>query len=396
MYLFGAVPVQKIGRAAHLRAAHQRVVDQDQPFAADHVVDGDELHVRNQVAAALVLRHERARPGRRVFDEGPRQRDVRAVRIADRVRRARIGQARHAVGGGVVAPGEHVAAVVAHLLHAQPLVRRGGVAVVDPQKGADPRLAERRRDRFVAVRGDEGDLARAEFADAFVTEVEVRKGFEGHAPRVRLFADHHGGASLGVARGIDAVGREQQDGHRPVDHALRVTDALGDGRTAVDQRRRQFGGVDASAAHFQKVRRAPVECLFDQFVGVVDAPDRGDGKIAQVRAHQQGLRLAVRDAADAEGAVHRLEIAFELRAEGCVFNVVDGAVEPVFAVNGHPPAPGAEVRVVVRSEKQVEYAVFFRCNAEKAAQIVCLRKMCFRVRRLSAQTAAARKGTLSV
>ena len=95
-------------------------------------------------------------------------------------------------------------------------------------------------------------------------------------------------------------------------------------------------------------------------VGVVDLADRGDREAAVVRANQDGLRFVVGDTADAQIAVHGIGFAGEFRAERCIFNVVNCFIEAVFfAVNGHARATGPEVRVIVYTEKQVKYAIFF-------------------------------------
>ena len=120
-------------------------------------------------------------------------------------------------------------------------------------------------------------------------------------------------------------------------------DALGNGRAAVDERGRQFGGIDVSAAHFQKVRLSVFERAFHKFVDVVDAPHGSDGEVAQMRAHEQGLGFVVRNAADAEFSLHFRKIAFEFGAERGVFDAVNGAVEAVFSVYGHASAPCSEV-----------------------------------------------------
>ena len=370
----GAAAVQKVRRSAQLGAAHQRIVDKHQPLVADHFIQRDQLHVRDEVASALVLRHKRARPRVRVFDERPGQGQLGSVGIADGVRRSRIGQSRHGVGGDVVPHGERRTAAIAHVFDVQPLVDGGRVSVIYPEEGADVRLAAGRADDVDAFRRHKIDLAGAEFPVKFVSEIEESKRFERYAEGSRFFADDDGGLSVFVARNVDPFGSEDEDGHRAVDGVLCDLDALGDACPAVDEGGDQLGGVDVAAAHFEEVRRALRKCFFDQLFEIVDAPDGRDGKVAEVRTHQQRLRLAVRNAPDADVSLHLVKIAFEFGAEGGIFDVMDGAVEPAFPVDRHAPAPCAEVRMVIRSEKEIENAVLFRNNSEKAAQNVNLRK----------------------
>jgi hypothetical protein len=96
----------------------------------------------------------------------------------------------------------------------------------------------------------------------------------------------------------------------------------------------------------------------DQLVGVVDDAHGGNGKEAQVGADQQGLGVRVADAADAAGAVEFGHVLLELGSKGCIFDVMDLALEAVLLiVNDHAPPAGAQVGVVVHAEKEVENAV---------------------------------------
>ena len=86
-----------------LRAAHDRVLAEQQPLALDQLADRDQLHPGHQVADALVLGHEAARPGGRVLDERPAVGDARLVGVADGVAGARVGNAGDQVDLDVVA-----------------------------------------------------------------------------------------------------------------------------------------------------------------------------------------------------------------------------------------------------------------------------------------------------
>ena len=57
----------------------------------------------------------------------------------------------------------------------------------------------------------------------------------------------------------------------------------------------------------------------------------------------------------------------EFGAERRVLDVVDGALEPVLAVDDHPAALGAKVGVVVRPEKQIKYTVALGGDPKKSA-----------------------------
>ena len=100
----------------------------------DQVMNGNQLHLGDEVAAALDRRHKGARPGRRVFDERAGIGNARFVGIADGVRNAGVWNACHNVGmdSARVPLCQRRAAVITHLLDADALVGRGRIAIVNP------------------------------------------------------------------------------------------------------------------------------------------------------------------------------------------------------------------------------------------------------------------------
>ena len=135
MDLLRAVAPEALRLLAQLRAAHDRVVAENKPLVLDEAGDRDELHVRDEVALALVGRHEGARPRGRVLHERARVARAAFLGIAEGVRDARVGHAAHAVRLHGIAPREVAAAAVARHLHVASFVCRGGIAVVDPEEG---------------------------------------------------------------------------------------------------------------------------------------------------------------------------------------------------------------------------------------------------------------------
>ena len=164
MYFPGAAAVEKLRGFPKLRASHDGIVDQKQAPVLDQIVNGDQLHFGDQVAPALQGGHERAGPGGRIFDKRPGIRDTGGIGIADGMRDAGIRNAGHDIGlhAAGVPPRQGAAAVIAHLLHADPLVGGGGIAVVDPEESADLHFLSRRHKRPDALRGHDDDLAGAQ------------------------------------------------------------------------------------------------------------------------------------------------------------------------------------------------------------------------------------------
>ena len=151
--------------------------------------------------------------------------------------------------------------------------------------------------------------------------------------------------------------------------ALGVTNALCNRILAVNQRRGKLGRVDFAAAHFEEMGRAVGKRLLDKCVEILNAPDGGNRKIAEVGTNNQRLGFGVGNTADTEIAVHFVDIAFKLGAERCVFNVVNRAFKSLFAVNRHTAAARAEVRMVIGSEKQVKHTVTLGRYAKKTTHI---------------------------
>ena len=125
---------------------------------------------------------------------------------------AGVGDSGHEIDWGRVAPGQRGAAAVAGPLDIRPFVARCGVAVIDPQEGADLVDRSRRLTRFGSLGRDPDDFSRPEIADDFVFEVGKGARFLGHGPGTVLAAENDRSPAVFVTRGIDPVGRQDQKG----------------------------------------------------------------------------------------------------------------------------------------------------------------------------------------
>ena len=367
-----AAAVQEFRGLSQLGAADNGVVDQQETPAFNEFVDRDQLHLRDQVTLGLDGRHEGPGPGGSVFDEGARERNAGLIGVADGVGDAGIRHACHTVDlmfCHAVPPRQQLSAPDTHGFHGDPFVAGGRIAIVDPEESADPHFAARGRERRDAVRRHDGDLAGTQPAEILVPEVQVGEGLEGGAETVLLFTDHDGSPAQFVAGQVDALGGHQHDGHGAVDDILRVADAVDQVVSFVDEGRHQLRSVDHSAAHFHELGAALLQDLVGKRVDVVDASHCGDGVGAVVGTYDQGLGLIVGDTSDAHPAAHAFYVAVKFRTEGAVLNVVDGPVEAVLAVHRHARSSGAEVRVVVRSEKQIKHTVAFQCRCKYSAHL---------------------------
>ena len=333
------------------------------------------LHLRHAVAHFLVARHERARPRGRVLDERAGEGGFAFGGVTDCVRHARVGHAGHVVELGRAARrglvARHDGAVaIAHDLDVHAFVIRVRIAVVHPQKRADLHLVAGGGDGAVLVGVHQHDLAGAQLVLVAVAQLVVGERFERDAEAVVALADEHGQAANLVARGDDlAVLGDDEQRERPVDGFLCVLDARNEVVFLVDERGDELRGVHLARAHGHELPAAAGEVLLHQLLGVVDGAHRGDAERAQVRAHQQRLRVGVADAADAAATVEALQVVFEARAERRVLDRVDLALEASFLriVEDHACAFRSQVGVVVHAEEHVQHHVVMRRRPKESA-----------------------------
>ena len=81
--------------------------------------------------------------------------------------------------------------------------------------------------------------------------------------------------------------------------------------------------------------------------------------MSQFAVDRQGLGFGVADGADAHFALHFFDVILEFGPEGCIADGMDGPVEPFFSIDAQSAVLGSQVRMVIYSEEQVHYAVFF-------------------------------------
>ena len=124
MNLLDTALVEELCRLAELCAADDRVVDEEQALILHEIVDGNELHLGDEITLGLIRRHKRARPGGCILNEGTRVGDTRCIRISESVGDARIGNTCDVIGlyHICIAAGKKSAAVVSGNLYVLALV----------------------------------------------------------------------------------------------------------------------------------------------------------------------------------------------------------------------------------------------------------------------------------
>ena len=161
MYLFRTALIQKLRGFTKLRAADNRVIDQKKTFIFNQFLYRKHLHLGNQIPLTLNRRHKGTRPGRRILNEWSGKWHTRLVCITHCVRRAGIRNTGNNIRLHIV-PLRHLgSAVVAHLLHADPFVGAGRIAVIDPEESTDFHLLSRLHQRHTVGIRQHHNLARA-------------------------------------------------------------------------------------------------------------------------------------------------------------------------------------------------------------------------------------------
>ena len=112
-----------------------------------------------------------------------------------------------------------------------------------------------------------------------------------------------------------------------------------------------------------------------QFLGnlfqVVDLRHRHHRIAAQVRVHENRLRICIADHTDALMAGERVELIFELRTEIVTLQVMDLTAEALLGVEGHQSgATCAEMRVVVGAVEQVVDATLCRYGSKESSHVI--------------------------
>ena len=113
----------------------------------------DQLHLCDEVSAALHGRHKGTRPGRRIFDERSGIGNTGFIGVTDGMCNAGIRYACDDIGmnRAGISFCEGSAAVITHALHADTFVGGRGISIINPEECADFHLfawSDQRADPF--------------------------------------------------------------------------------------------------------------------------------------------------------------------------------------------------------------------------------------------------------
>src|SRR5439155_11015915 len=227
VHLFRARLAQHLDDFRGRRATDDRVVDDDEALALDHLPHRVELQVYTLVAHALVRLDEGAADVA-VLDETFRIRDARLMRVPDRRRRGGVRHANNQVGldgrlAGQLTP--HVHAHWVEQLVADDAVGSGEVDVLEDAEGVALLLNGLHRVKALFVDNDR--LTGLDFAHEVRAEVVESAGLGGDNPAVAVeLADTERAYAIGVSHRDQHVGREGDEAVGAGERLHRVRGAL--------------------------------------------------------------------------------------------------------------------------------------------------------------------------
>ncbi len=198
-------------------AAHDRVVDHDDPTAPDHVLQRVELQPDAELAQGLAgLDEGPADVG--VLHEALAERDAALLGVPGGCRRARLGHRHHQVGlDGELARqlATHLDASLVDAPTGDPRIGSGQVDVLE-DASLGLRLGEGVRAQALVV--DHDHLARLDLADDTGADRRQRGVLAGHHPATVEPAQHERPDALGVAGGVERVLVHPDQGERALEH----------------------------------------------------------------------------------------------------------------------------------------------------------------------------------
>ena len=383
MDFLSTVGVQELNSFAELSASYNAVVDKQELFTLDKLVNGNKLHLCNLVSHGLALRHEAAGPCGGVLYKWACERNAASVCVTDCVRNAGIRNAADEVNIGQVAAldivfSHDLAVSGAHGLNGDSLVYRVGVAVVCPQEGADLEVVDVTLAEHLCALGRYlHDLAGEHFTVDSVSQLLECEALKGNTVSVVAPSYYNRKPAVLVPGSDDTVLGQDKQGHCALDLFLSILDSVDDVVALRDEPADERGRINLSAAHCLETGAGIAEQLVAELLSIVDYADVAYRVGTEPGLEKDRLRISIADAADAEIAFHCVYVALELCAERRVFNAVNASLEALLrGICSHTASACAEVRMIVGAEKYVADTVMFSSRSKKTAHIKLYRLFC--------------------
>ena len=136
-------------------------------------MDRDQLHLCDEVSAALHGGHKGTRPGRSIFDKRSGIGNTGFIGVTDGMCNAGIRYACDDIGmnRAGISFCKSSAAVITHALHADSLVGRRGVSIINPEECADFHFFAGRNQCTNPFRSHDNDFTGTELPQWLIAEV---------------------------------------------------------------------------------------------------------------------------------------------------------------------------------------------------------------------------------
>ena len=202
-----------------------------------------------------------------------------------------------------------------------------------------------------------------------IAKLCVSELFKRNAVPSLVLTDLHRDSTIAVSGGDEAAGiRKDQNIHSTLYHFLGIADTVSKTVLVIYQRCQQLRGIHSAAGHSIEVATAVGQTQLDQLFGIVDHTNSRDGIGTQAGPYEHRLRIRIADTADHGSSLHLAENMLKFRPERCIFNAVDLSLQADFFIVGSHTAPtGAEVRMVVHTEKHIHHTIVFGCDSKKSS-----------------------------
>ena len=220
------------------------------------------------------------------------------------------------------------------------------------------------------LRCHHGNFAGPQLSVGHISQIQTGKAFKGDTERPFFFPNGNGGSAITVSGRINSFGGHNQYGHRTFNDFLRILNALHQVVLLIQNRRHQLRGIDISAAHLKEMRVPFGEQFLCQKVRIINSAHSGNGIGSMVRTHHQRLGFIIRYTANPDTSPHFNHFFVKFCAKRRILNIMNRPVKSAFpVVNHHSSPPGAQMRMIICSEKYIKHAVLFGCNTKKTSHV---------------------------
>ena len=144
--------------------------------------------------------------------------------------------------------------IVAHFFYADSLVGTGWIAIINPKKRTYFHVFSRCHQGFNTLWCYDVDFSGTQFFIILITQILIGKGFKREAIGILFFSNDKWCASVFVSCCINSLWCKEHQCQRTVNQFQCIMNPFDDIFFLIDNGGYQFGRVDVSTTHFEKMR----------------------------------------------------------------------------------------------------------------------------------------------